>query len=74
MSQSYYLLATEGPHDQAAITRLLELYGLKRFNGKKKALDPFWEGLIPTYPPPNGNLYARMIMPSILYKTLLELP
>lgn len=65
MSPKYCLLAVEGPHDQAAITRLLELSGLKKFNGDAKKLDPFWEGFIPTYPK-KGNLYTRMDMPTIL--------
>lgn len=65
MSQKYCLLATEGPHDQAAITRLLQLSGLKKFSGIRRELDPFWEGFIPTYPK-GGNLYTRMDMPSIL--------
>ena len=57
-------MATEGPHDQAAISRLLLLLGLKRFSGRSKDLDPFWEGFVPKYPK-RGNLYARMDMPSI---------
>ncbi|TMC24002.1 MAG: hypothetical protein E6J34_01185 [Chloroflexi bacterium] len=65
MSRKYCLLATEGPHDQAAIARLLQLSGLKKFNGVQKELDLFWEGFIPNYPK-GGNLYTRMDMPSIL--------
>lgn len=61
----YSLLATEGPHDQAAITRLLELSGLEKYKGSAKDLDPFWEGFIPHYPK-GGNLYTRMDMPTIL--------
>jgi len=64
VSLKYALLATEGPHDQAVIGRLLELLGLKKFNGKLEALDPFWEKFIPDYPR-KGNLYARMNMPSL---------
>lgn len=66
MSQKYCLLATEGPHDQAAISALLQLSGFEKFNGTVKELDPFWEGFIPKFPPKNGRLYARMDMPSIL--------
>lgn len=65
MSVKYVFLAVEGPHDQAAVGKLLELCGLQKFGGKRESLDVFWEDLIPTYPPPNGNLYARMDMPSI---------
>jgi hypothetical protein len=65
LSQKYCLLATEGPHDQAAISRLLQLAGFEKFNGIAKDLDPFWEGFIPKFPK-NGKLYARMDMPSIL--------
>lgn len=65
MSLKYCLLATEGPHDQAALARLLELAGFKTFAGAEKNLDPFWEGFIPKYPK-GGNLYTRMDMPSIL--------
>lgn len=65
MSLRYCLLATEGPHDQAAISKLLQLSGLKEFNGEKRDLDPFWEGFVPNYPKA-GNLYKRMDMPTIL--------
>lgn len=65
MSLKYCLLATEGPHDQAAITQLLRLAGLTKFKGNYKELDSFWEGFIPKYPK-GGNLYTRMDMPSIL--------
>jgi hypothetical protein len=65
LSQKYGLLATEGPHDQAAISKLLQLSGFKNFTGTAKDLDPFWEGFIPNYPN-KGNLYTRMNMPSIL--------
>jgi hypothetical protein len=65
VSLKYCLLATEGPHDQAAITQLLRLAGLTKFKGNYKELDSFWEGFIPKYPK-GGNLYARMDMPSIL--------
>ena len=65
MSRKYCFLATEGPHDQAAITRLLQLAGFEKFKGKTKELDPFWEGFIPKYPK-GGNLYTRMDMPTIL--------
>jgi hypothetical protein len=64
VSLRYALLATEGPHDQAVIGRLLELLGLKKFNGKLDALQPFWKNFIPGYPR-NGNLYARLNMPSL---------
>lgn len=50
MSQKYCLLATEGRHDQAAIARLLQLSGLKRFNGGLRHLDPFWERLFMCLP------------------------
>ena len=67
MSMKYYFLATEGPHDQAAISKLLQVAGLKEFKGSRKTLDPFWEKLIPSYPSKNGgSLYTRMNMPSIL--------
>jgi len=65
LSQKYCFLAVEGPHDQAAITKLLQLSGLQRFDGTAKFLDPFWEGFVPKYPK-GGNLYTRMDMPTIL--------
>jgi len=65
LSLKYCLLATEGPNDQAAIGRLLQLSGFKKFDGTRKDLNPFWEGFIPIYPK-GGNLYTRMDMPSIL--------
>lgn len=61
----YCLLATEGPHDQAVITKLLTLSGFQSFGGDLNSLDPFWEGFIPVYPK-KGKVYARLDMPSIL--------
>lgn len=60
-----FVLAVEGPHDQAAITRLLQLAGMHKFDGNAKNLDLFWEGFIPTYPK-KGNIYTRLDMPTIL--------
>ncbi|GHO93181.1 hypothetical protein KSF_032290 [Reticulibacter mediterranei] len=65
MSLKYCLLATEGPHDQAAIAKLLQLSGLTKFDGNGANLDPFWGGFVPTYPK-KGKLYVRLDMPSIL--------
>jgi len=64
----YCLLAVEGPHDQAAIAKLLEISGFKKFKGDSNQLDPFWNGFIPIYPK-NGDLYKRMDMPSVLTST-----
>lgn len=66
MSLKYSIIATEGPHDQAAIARLLQLKGLMKFDGTRKSLEPFWEGFVPVYPSIRGKLYERMNMPSIL--------
>lgn len=66
MSLKYSIVATEGPHDQAVIARLLQLKGLMKFDGTRKSLDPFWEGFVPVYPSIRGKLYERMNMPSIL--------
>lgn len=61
------ILATEGPHDQAAIGRLLKMLGLKdfasEFGGELAFLDNFWRGFVPTSPP--LKLYERSSMPSI---------
>jgi hypothetical protein len=65
VKRKYCLLAVEGQHDQAAITKILEVSEFKKFNGDAKQLDRFWEGFIPKYPKA-GNLYKRMDMPSIL--------
>lgn len=63
----YVILATEGPHDQAAIGRLLKLMGLKdfarEFGGELASLESFWRGFVPTSPP--LKLYERSSMPSI---------
>jgi hypothetical protein len=63
--QKYCLFATEGPHDQAAISKLLQLSGFIKFDGVAKNLDPFWEAFVPKYPKA-GKLYTRMDMPTIL--------
>jgi hypothetical protein len=46
----YCILGVEGQHDQAFVGKILELYGLKRFDGKHKHVDPFWTKFIPSYP------------------------
>ncbi len=46
----YSILGVEGPHDQAFIGKLLDFYGLEKFRGERKSLDPFWVKFIPTYP------------------------
>src|SRR5262249_17485277 len=81
MKDNYCILAVEGAHDQAAVTRILEISGFKKFQGEYNELDLFWDDMIPTYPRPDthskkrrralsgerrGQLYARMNMPSIL--------
>jgi hypothetical protein len=63
--QKYCLFATEGPHDQAAISKLLQLSGFKKFDGTYRNLDSFWEAFVPKYPK-SGDLYKRMNMPTIL--------
>lgn len=67
----YCLLATEGPHDQAVITKLLTLSGFQSFGGDLNSLDPFWEGFIPVYPK-KGKVYARLDMPSILLSFIIR--
>lgn len=68
MGRKYYLLATEGPHDQAMINKLFEFSGLEKFNGIKKNLDTFWYELLPIYPVRRKNgeedIYTRLIIPS----------
>ncbi len=59
----YVLLGVEGPHDQAAVGKLLKIAKFRLFNGKPKHLDSFWEKLVPAYPP--SSLYGRFNMPSI---------
>lgn len=62
----YSILATEGPHDQAFLAKLLRTIGLKPIVDDYSSLDTFWEGFLPKYPPKSGKLYARMNMPAIL--------
>src|SRR5713226_9612479 len=62
----YSILATEGPHDQAFLAKLLKVIGFKAIEDDYNSLDPFWKGFVPKYPPASGRLYTRMNMPSIL--------
>jgi hypothetical protein len=64
VSKRYSLVVTEGPHDQAAVGKLLQLLGLEKFNGKRDSLEPFWEGLKPKYPK-KDDLYKPLNMPHI---------
>jgi hypothetical protein len=43
----YSILATEGAHDQAALCKLLRMFGLEIFKGNRKTLDTFWLDIVP---------------------------
>lgn len=58
MSVKYSLLATEGAHDQAAICKFLQLFGLQSFRGERKLLDKFWLDILPTSRI-SENIYAH---------------
>src|SRR5216683_1609818 len=62
----YSILATEGPHDQAFLAKLLKVIGFKAIEDDYNSLDPFWKGFVLKYPPGSWRLYTRMNMPSIL--------
>lgn len=70
MNKKYVLIGVEGNHDQAFISKILEHFfefcKFKQEESESK-LDHFWRKFIPTYPK-GGNLYARLDMPTILYK------
>ncbi len=63
MADRYAILGVEGPHDQAFVSKILQLMGFQEFKGKKSKLAPFWFQFIPTYP--KKHLYVRVDMPSI---------
>ncbi|MDM8550537.1 hypothetical protein QUF72_10680 [Desulfobacterales bacterium HSG2] len=65
MAGQYAILGVEGPHDQAFVSKILQLMGFREFKGKKSKLNPFWFQFIPTYP--KKQLYVRVDMPSILF-------
>ncbi|NEP91175.1 MAG: hypothetical protein F6K18_32670 [Okeania sp. SIO2C2] len=67
----YSIIAVEGNHDQALVSNLLKLLGLKKIDGNESNLDHFWKKFIPTYPN-NGKLYTRLNMPSILFNDSLS--
>lgn len=61
----YFLIFSEGYHDQALVQKILEFqFHFRKFSGAKGQLDPFWHPLIPSYPP-GGNFYRRTPFPSI---------
>lgn len=59
------LIATEGPHDQAVLSKIFRLLGYSEFNGDVNDLDEFWEIFIPKYPAEN-NLYRRLSFPTVV--------
>ncbi|MEM1168238.1 MAG: DUF3226 domain-containing protein [Cyanobacteria bacterium P01_H01_bin.35] len=67
----YAIIAVEGNHDQALVSKLLKLLGFKKFKGEESKLENFWKKFIPTYPK-NGKLYTRLNMPSILFNDSLS--
>lgn len=60
------ILAVEGQHDQAFVTKLLRRIGFQNYDGTALNLDPFWLPFVPKYPQ-GGKLYVRMDMPGILF-------
>ncbi|WP_293141545.1 hypothetical protein [Okeania sp. SIO3I5] len=67
----YAIIAVEGNHDQALVTKLLKLLDFQSFDGAESNLDDFWKKFIPTYPK-NGKFYARLNMPSIRFNDSLS--
>jgi len=61
----YGYLVVEGPHDLEFAYRLLRPFGLIRVR-MKDDLDPFWEDLVPTDFPPDGDLQKRVPVPLFL--------
>jgi hypothetical protein len=57
------LFVVEGPHDEAALGRLLRLRKLEAVT-KLSALDSFWERLVPRTFPHRDDLRARVPVPS----------
>lgn len=60
----YSILATEGPHDQAFLAKLLRTLGLERIQDDRESLDAFWQGFLPVYPP--KQIYTRINVPTIM--------
>ena len=52
----YYYFLVEGPHDEAAIGKILQILGLRQIRNKEE-IPYIWQGLIPNkYPFMNGRL------------------
>jgi hypothetical protein len=69
VNKKYSLIGVEGNHDQAFLCKVIcKLLGFKKFDGQVSELDGYWRKFIPNYPPKNGRIYARLDMPSILFK------
>ncbi|QDV11816.1 hypothetical protein CA51_16920 [Rosistilla oblonga] len=60
--RTYGYLVVEGPHDIEFAYRLLAPYGLERVRLEAE-LDPFFQPLVPTTFPHNGDLQARVPVP-----------
>ncbi len=61
----HHLIITEGPHDQAAISRILLCNELTELTGSIEDLPHLWQSsLIPRYPS-SGKLHERLSLPSI---------
>ncbi|QOY36489.1 DUF3226 domain-containing protein [Anaerobacillus isosaccharinicus] len=58
----YFYFVVEGPHDVAAIGRLLKLFNLNLIRDMDD-LDPFWKRIIPNKFPFQGDLLKRMPVP-----------
>jgi len=56
---------TEGPHDQAVVSKMLICSGLNEIK-KRQDVPAFWEKLMPTGYPKSGRLHFRLPIPSFL--------
>ena len=69
MAKKYSYIVTEGPQDIEFLIRLLKhkykSYGLSRVT-QLSLLDPFWNSLVPTKYPPNGDLMKCVAVPIFL--------
>lgn len=57
------LLFTEGPHDQAVLSKLLLHRGFNEIN-KREHVDTFWSKLLPTRLSTSGRLHYRLAVPA----------
>ena len=77
MTRSFALFAVEGPSDQVIVRNVLRrILGFNLWDGKIDELHDLWprtDDIVPDFSSKAGNIYKRVLSPSILYSESMSI-